>query len=401
MTLPLVVMLTVFPVAAALAGTRNLYLNGSGIPQASLFTEHPSGSLGNLDPARNDDPGLTVQKGGSGAGENDATKYQIWVSPAGEMSLSGPVSFTFWSAMKDFTTDKGGVVRAYLLDCTPSGSGCSTISSSTAEAGTWSPSGDWTSRTISFGSVTHSIDSGRSLAVKIIVADTSDDDMWFAYGATAYPSRLTVELVTATTTTTTTTQQPTTTTAAPPATTSTTTTTAQQPTTTTAAPPTTTSRPPTPTTSPAPATTTTDPPVPTTTTTTTTTPRRANDPPPPATTTTSSIPQPGLPREPETRNSSTTPDDGDAAMAALPDIDGTVSESDRGLSSRLLRALDVVIPPFVAAALMSPLMLLEALIRAFVRTGRDLLAPGLILLLLALWTARDLRRKQTPIGEPK
>ena len=40
-------------------------------------------------------------------------------------------------------------------------------------------------------------------------------------------------------------------------------------------------------------------------------------------------------------------------------------------------------------------MLVEAILGAFVETGRDLLVPGVILLALAVWMVRDLRRSRT------
>ncbi len=414
LALPFALVLTVIPVVGALAESRTLYLDGDGVPKASMTTSSPGGSLRNHDSGRDSDPGLTVKKGGSGAGESDSTKYQMWVAPAEAMELDGPVSLTFWSTMKDFEDDKKGSVRAFLLDCNPAGNDCDTIDAANKTDNPWSPSEDWTAKTISFGPTTYSLAEGRSLAVKIIVRGNSDDDIWFAYDAAAYPSRLTFEIVAppTTTTTTTTTLAPTTTTTTtttvPP--TTTTTTTAPPPTTTTTAPPTTTTTttapPPTTTTTVPPTTTSTPPPTTTTTTTTTVAPQTTTTTAVPTTTTTT---QPGEsdidddvatattqpPNDPVAiEEQPETPGDPefDAAMTAVSDSVDQLRDDGRTMSSELFEGLDVVIPPLVAGALLSPLILLEALVSAFVATGRDLVLPTLILLALALWMANDLRR---------
>ena len=60
----------------------------------------------------------------------------------------------------------------------------------------------------------------------------------------------------------------------------------------------------------------------------------------------------------------------------------------------LFEGLEVVIPPLAATALVSPLLLLEALLGAFFATGRDLLIPTLLLVIVSLWMANDLRRQR-------
>lgn len=62
------------------------------------------------------------------------------------------------------------------------------------------------------------------------------------------------------------------------------------------------------------------------------------------------------------------------------------------MSAKLVGALEVVIPPNVASALLSPLMLVEAIVSAFATTGRDLLMPALLLVAVILWTEGRRRR---------
>lgn len=397
----LMITLAATPVVAASAALSRLYLDSGGTPASGLTPNTPSGNVGNYDPDRNSDPGLTIQKGGSGTNETDPTKYQIWMTGSGDLELNGDVSLTFWSASEGFDATKRGMIKTYLLDCAPSGTDCDILGSDVTSAKPWSPSGDWVARTIDFGSVAHSITADRRLAVEIVVSDSSGGDVWFAYDAAAYPSHLAIELATIPSTTTTTTTTP------PPTTSTTTTTTTRPPTTTTTT--TTTTVPDTTTTTTLPHSTTTTSTTTTTTSTTTSTTLPATTTSDPSTTTTTTA-SPG--DEPPT--STTVPPDDltrsdvdaepaepiyDVAMRALPTVTETDTPSRPGLSAGLLEGLEVVIPPVVANVVLSPLILIEALVGAFVATGRDLVIPGIVLAVLALWIARDTnRRRDKPTG---
>ena len=408
------VSLAIAQLGSALAATGTFYLKGNGIPEASLTVAAPTaGSLPNHDPGRDDDPGLQIAKGGSGVDETDPAKHQLWVAPPAAMEIDGEVRFTYWSAMKDFATDKKGVVRAYLLDCTPAGNDCELIASRQQVSNPWSDEATWTAKTIVFNEIEHTIAPGRSLALKLMVMGNSQDDMWFAYDTAEFPSALSLELDSPPPTTTTTTAPPpptTTTTIAPPPPTTTTTTAPPPTTTTTTAPP-----PPTTTTTTAP------PPPTTTTTTTTTTPPTATTQPPPVAPTTTTTPPIGPPG-PQVSTTSTTvpppttipdqpdqeliaapvtlppdePGDTDPELSALPESAG----GHTGFSGVLLDGLEVVIPPTVATSLLSPLLLLESIAMAFVRTGLELLVPGLLLMLVVLW-GDDRRRKRSVLLEPE
>jgi len=47
-------------------------------------------------------------------------------------------------------------------------------------------------RTLDLGTVSYTVPASRSLRLKIVVEGDSEDDMWFAYDTTAYPSVLTI-----------------------------------------------------------------------------------------------------------------------------------------------------------------------------------------------------------------
>lgn len=91
------------------------------------------------------------------------------------------------------------------------------------------------------------------------------------------------------------------------------------------------------------------------------------------------------------------------ALAALPQPD----DADRGdarpgqaFSNALIDGLTLVIPPGVATALLSPLLLLEALLATFAGTGRELLAPLIILVVGVAWIGGRHRRNSTPAFVP-
>ena len=345
----------VFPLNAAVAAVESLYLAGTGVPEASLSVKPPSaGTLPNYDPGRDDSPGLTLKKTDEGANEADPTKYQIWIAPSTGVVLDGKVSFSFWSAMKDFDESKKGEVEAYLLECAPSGSDCTTIDSGSVLRGQWrAGSSAWVSRTIQFGSVSHAVPAGRSLAVKVVVGDHSDDDVWFAYGVANYPSLLTVTPA-ASTTTTTTTIPATTTTTAPPATTTTTTT----PTTTTA----------------------------------------------PPTTTTTAAPSVGASGASGGQPSNDAPSD--IALAALLDPAEAAtfrSEVNSSMSGDFLEGLDLVVSPPIATALLSPVLVLEAFARALSDAGQAIVLPGLLLAFGVLYLSNEARVKAllTRVADPE
>ncbi|MGF1617345.1 MAG: hypothetical protein ACFCU2_05990 [Acidimicrobiia bacterium] len=328
-----------------------LYLKSPGVPTASLSAGPPTaGSLPNYDPDRDDEPGLLLEKGNNGWQERDPVKHQQWVAPAGAMSIGGGVSLEFWSAIKDMEDDEKGVVRAYLLECDPSGTACALVGQGSIQKDPWSSSGTWVKRVIDFGQVDHDIPGGRSLAVKITVGNNSDDDMWFAYDTTSFPSALVINGSTTTTT-------------APP------TTTTVAPTTTTAAPPTTTTTMP-------PTTTTTEP---------------SSD----ETDETAILPAPSEPEDPAPLDGSPASElaalsFGGSSLSALldqePGLGTPASTLPEGQSAvewsdlSFLGGLDLVIPPWARALLSSPMMVFGFIVAAITDSGRAILFPTSLLL---------------------
>ena len=81
----------------------------------------------------------------------------------------------------------------------------------------------------------------------------------------------------------------------------------------------------------------------------------------------------------------------DRALLPLPDAGQVETSVDRGLSGTFIDAVELVIPPQVATALVSPLLVVESFFAAFTDSGQALLMPGLLLLLGAAWMANESR----------
>ncbi|MBA4065781.1 MAG: hypothetical protein C0501_19095 [Isosphaera sp.] len=170
---------------------QTLFLKGDTTPPFSpLSSTAPTATaLPNYDPGRDAFAGLLVQKGAGGHAETDAVKYHLFQNPVGAVSLGGPATLTFWSAMKDFTTGKTGSVTAYLVDTNASGGSRTLVAQGSVTRANWG-GGTWEEFVINFGTVNHTVAASRSLGVVVVVNNGSDDDLWFAYDTTAFPSRL-------------------------------------------------------------------------------------------------------------------------------------------------------------------------------------------------------------------
>ncbi|MBT9488700.1 MAG: hypothetical protein IV093_14415 [Rubrivivax sp.] len=171
-----------------------LYLRAAEVPGGRLSTDASTATAqANHDPGRDSAAGLLLAKGGMGAAETNTTKYQRWLSATGGITLSGTVELHIWSAMKDFNSSKGGRLNAYLRSCSAAGTDCQSFASSSLTAGPWSDgSSTWVQKTLSFGLLNTTLANDRVLELKIVVHDSSDDDMWLAYDSTGQASVLQV-----------------------------------------------------------------------------------------------------------------------------------------------------------------------------------------------------------------
>jgi len=147
----------------------------------------------NYDADRNDSPGLTIVRGGSGPNEGDAARHQHWQTPAlpAAVTMQGQATVKLWSATKDFDTTKGGAVSAYLRDC--DGSSCVELGGGTVSDSTWQQgSATWVLKTFTFPVGTYTAGAGNVLELVVVVGASSTDDMWFAYDTNDRKSRVTL-----------------------------------------------------------------------------------------------------------------------------------------------------------------------------------------------------------------
>ncbi|REK40807.1 MAG: hypothetical protein DWQ20_01135 [Actinobacteria bacterium] len=177
-------LLSFWPVSGiAGAAPDTLYLRADGYPTASMsMSSLPGGALGNYDPSRNDDPGLTIQAGGSGPGETNPNLYQEWEFDAAGSTFSVN-NLTIWVAAEGF--EKAGVsVTAHLLRCS---STCALLNSSQKSVAN---AFKWKKMTFSLQTPTITYESDESLVVKIVVDGDSEANALLAYGIQTYDSGL-------------------------------------------------------------------------------------------------------------------------------------------------------------------------------------------------------------------
>jgi hypothetical protein len=155
-----------------------------------------AGALPNYDTNGDSSPGRLIQKNAPSATQSDLTKYQNWISPAFAsdfvITKTTNAELKIWTAMKDLDSSKIGRIRVYIRDCpgTPQ-TNCVLIGQVDYVRPAGSP---FSQATISvpwtFGPATYTVLSGRLLEVKVVVLDTSADDMWFGYDTSGMPAWL-------------------------------------------------------------------------------------------------------------------------------------------------------------------------------------------------------------------
>ena len=147
--------------------------------------------LYNYDANRDSFVGLFIDKGGAGATETDPVKHQAWRTSAlgSSLTIDGTVTVPLWSAIKDFGLGKSGEVTVFLRDY--DGSTYTEICNGTLTDADWQGgSGTWVEKAISFTCASYTIPAGNFLEVKLIVGDSSADEIWFSYDTTSYNSRV-------------------------------------------------------------------------------------------------------------------------------------------------------------------------------------------------------------------
>ena len=105
------------------------------------------------------------------------------------MVVEGSVTVSLWTATEDFDDTKRGAISVYLRAF--DGSDYVELGGATYSDATWqggSPS--WVLKTFQVSISSHTLAPGHSLELKVIVENSSDDDMWFAYDTADRKSRV-------------------------------------------------------------------------------------------------------------------------------------------------------------------------------------------------------------------
>jgi len=142
--------------------------------------------MANIGKAR---PKLKVKKG-DGLSETDAAKMQRWTTSAGGARIAGIPTLAVWVATKDFDTDKTGRLVAGLYDCDASHGDCVLLERQMATFDQGGFGDDFGRVTLTMAAVDHTFGASRRLVLKVATAEDSEDDLWFAYGTTSYPTHL-------------------------------------------------------------------------------------------------------------------------------------------------------------------------------------------------------------------
>ncbi len=178
-----------------------LKTNATG-PTASSATLPLQGSrptlttLHNYDTNRDASAGLLLARSTQGMNESDPTRIQAWQHTlTAATTLNGTATVRLWSAMKDFDAVKNGSVQVGLYDCNPPMNNCVQLGATTVtSSGGWSGgSSTWVAKDWNLGTVSRTVNAGRSLWIRVVVTAGSSDNMLFAYGTTDYPSTLTIK----------------------------------------------------------------------------------------------------------------------------------------------------------------------------------------------------------------
>jgi len=153
-------------------------------------------------------------------------KFQAWrtsVFPFGltiDGTANGTVRVVLWSAMPGFDQEKAGSVTVFLRSYSE-GEYAEIGQGSLTEQDWQGGCNTWVEKTVTITGVNYTIPPGGQLEVKVIVDDSAQQKVWFAYDTMAYDSRVELLIPTSTSTLTrmtpaTGTPTPATTTRAPP-----------------------------------------------------------------------------------------------------------------------------------------------------------------------------------------
>ena len=143
-------------------------------------------------------PGRTIHKGGSGPGETDVGKYQVWRTGvlSQPLSLNGTIVVDVWGAIQNYQLNKAGIVTVYFRDLAYYGSTYTEIGQGTLFDGDWQAgSSTFVWKVILVPGFSYTVPVGNQLEVKMIVGSLTAAEMWFAYDTTTYDAKVNLSYV--------------------------------------------------------------------------------------------------------------------------------------------------------------------------------------------------------------
>ncbi|MBT8241746.1 MAG: tandem-95 repeat protein, partial [Acidimicrobiia bacterium] len=178
---------------------RGWFLGDSGATadQFDLVATPPT--PGDPDPDGDLDPGLTILGSSGTETDSDPLNSHHWILDPGAqaLDLNGPVTLKLWSSVAGFELGADVDISAWLYDCDAVTFGsCSPalVAYEKAHISDWNGgTSDFMYREITLGSLTHTVASGRVLALRLMAGH---EDLWVAMDS-AHPSELKLTLANA------------------------------------------------------------------------------------------------------------------------------------------------------------------------------------------------------------
>ena len=157
-------------VASALT-TGELFLTGVGVDgtTSALSTSPPPAADPPPDVDGDGEPGRTIRSSGGALDEDDPERFHDWVvTPVDDLLLDGPVTLELTSVNADLEGGRAVDYTVGLYECLPGG-GCTLLAATVdVHVEDWNPTGTWSRRTLTVGSVSETVEAGNTLRVRLL-----------------------------------------------------------------------------------------------------------------------------------------------------------------------------------------------------------------------------------------
>lgn len=167
---------------------------GGGLDRSQPLLDLDGTAVGdgvpNLDTDRDDDPGLTIERG-HGLSERDPRKMQRWWVPITDtVALPGDARLEIWVAARDFDPSRTGRFVVGLHGCDGNAAGCALLGSTAVAFDQAEFGGDFGRVSATVPVIDATLVAGQSFVMTIATDNDSEDELWFAYGTVDHPASL-------------------------------------------------------------------------------------------------------------------------------------------------------------------------------------------------------------------